>query len=271
MVIRSLIAVFVCAVAFAEGPSSAVELPPELAQWRTDIEKTGNRSVVLARVFTDTARNEMYVAPDAPERAVIAAVLRSPAVAAQFVASHALNINLNGRTRQVSLILLNMARAHEWQPFEKAVLTHELGHVHLISSGYPSPNFSGCQATFIGDIVQHPLIRAEAERRGLSLDPYLQSKAEVDLQAMRNGTLSVKQLDACQRWAVLSLVTDVQQGLKNWPLRKEFEERFELLFPGILERATALAPLLDPSALIQKSLYLHALKRVAFEGTKPPQ
>jgi hypothetical protein len=271
------VAAFALVLAQPPEPLSArVELPGALASWRKDIEAKGQRSVLVARIFLDQARNEFHLPADAPERPVLAALLRSAEVRTQLANAHALNINLDGQRRRVSVILLNMGRHAEWSPVEPSVLSHELGHAWLHATGFASPRYDGCLALHAGDIVQHALLRPEAARRGVPLTPLLLRNADMALKtleseaAMQNeGSRPVD--DPCRRAAALSLLLDLRLGLTDsqFPQRTEFEARLEQRFPGILAKAKALEFLLQSPDLLTVDGYRRALTQAASQVSVP--
>ena len=118
--------------------SSRVALTPRLAKWKSDIEATGKTTVVLARVYTDTARNELQLGDDAEFRPSLEKLLSHRAFTTLFIQTFAMNVNLNTGIRPISVVLLNMARSTDWKGEEDAVIAHEFGHIWLHVNGYPA-------------------------------------------------------------------------------------------------------------------------------------
>jgi hypothetical protein len=207
---------------------------------------------------------------------VLAALLRSAEVRTQLANAHALNINLDGQRRRVSVILLNMGRHAEWAPVEASVLSHELGHAWLHATGFASPPYNGCLALHAGDIVQHALLRPEAARRAVPLTPLLLRNADVALKTLESEAATQKDGskpvdDSCRQAAALSLLLDLKLGLNDsqFPQRGAFESRLEQRFPGILAKADSLKPLLESPDLVTVDGYRRALDQAASQVSVP--
>ena len=53
------------------GLSAAVVLSGPLAEWKQEIEETGEGKVILARVYTDRRRNLIFLPKDAEQRPIL--------------------------------------------------------------------------------------------------------------------------------------------------------------------------------------------------------
>ena len=166
----ALFSLLFSASAFAEV-SSRVVLTPRMAKWKSDIEATGKTTVVLARVYTDAARNELQLPDDAEFRPSLEKLLSHRAFTTLFIQTFAMNVNLSTGIRPISVVLLNMARSADWEGEEEAVIAHEFGHIWLHVNGYPALDAVSrlsCETVHASDIVQHILIRDEM-RAGKSI------------------------------------------------------------------------------------------------------
>lgn len=254
---------------FAAEPSSKVALSPPLAKWKTDIEATGNTTVVLARVFTDAARNELNLPADAEFRPYITSLLRSESFVAQFVQTHAMNVNANTGLRPISVVLLNMARASDWDGQEDAVIAHELGHIWLHTLGYQAPHVArglSCEAVHAGDMVQHVLIREQMSARHISFLPFWIRTLESALAEL-NQSPKVLPSNQCQRISRLALWVDVTLGMSDqeWPRRPQFLASLRESFPELGRHASAITATLHGQDLHDRPVYQRLLRAVLLE------
>jgi hypothetical protein len=216
-------------LAAASEPSGRVELSPRLAAWKSEIEARGQR-IILARVYPD-------VPQDTDQRAAVARVLADPAYAAQLRNAHAMTVNLEGYGRRASFILLNMARYSEWRAFEEPLIAHEFGHVYLHVRGYRSPGIAPgepvCEATHVGDMVQHILIRQEMKKRGIDYVPWMAGTLDPVIAILRKGGPAPN--GRCDQLARLSMWVDASLGLteRDWPRLPEFLELMQQRFPEL--------------------------------------
>jgi len=262
-----LLALLFAGLAAAET-SSRVVLSPPLAQWKRDIEAAGKTTVVLARVFTDTARNELTLPDDVEFRPFLRKMLNDEAFVKQFVQTHAINVNSNTGLRPISVVLLNMARSADWEGQEDAVIAHELGHIWLHTRGYEAPqglDGLSCVAVHAGDIVQHVLIREQMRARHIDYLPFWISSLEAALLQMDGRTVSNPQIaDQCQHISRLALWVDVAVGLsdREWPRRQALLAGFRNRFPELKDRSDRIAAILRGRNLNQKVMYQKTLRSV---------
>lgn len=252
--------------------SSRVALTPALATWKADIEASGKTTVVLARVFTDAGRNELTLPDDAEFRPFLRTLLESRSFVSQFVQTHAINVNSNTGLRPISVVLLNMARAADWDGQEDAVIAHELGHVWLHARGYQAPHVAqglSCEAVHAGDIVQHILIREQLRIRHIDFLPFWIRTLESALRQLNqpDGDRQQVPADPCQRVARLALWVDVTLGLteKEWSRRPALLTAFRQRFPALESPAVQIANMLRGRDLEDRQTYQRLLRNVMFE------
>jgi hypothetical protein len=251
------------ASAFAEV-SSRVALTPRLAKWKSDIEAAGKTTVVLARVYTDTERNELQLPDDAEFRPALQKLLSHRAFTTLFIQTFAMNVNLSTGIRPISVVLLNMARSADWDGEEEAVIAHEFGHIWLHVNGYPALDAASrlsCETVHASDIVQHVLIRDEMRARQIDYLPFWlraleEAFARVDKQSAG--------LNRCDGVALLALWMDVSLGLssKEWPRKEEFLAALEKSYPDIKREALAITRILRNRNLRDRAVYQKALRSV---------
>ncbi len=263
---------FLLTALFAAESSSRVALTPPLARWKADIEATGKTTVVLARVFTDAGRNELTLPDDADFRPFLRTLLESKSFVAQFVQTHAINVNSNTGLRPISVVLLNMARAADWDGQEDAVIAHELGHIWLHARGYQAPhaaNGLSCEAVHAGDIVQHILIREQMRIRRIAFLPFWIRTLEVALDELNANTAdqAAQRIDPCRRISRLALWVDVALGLsdKDWSRGPELLSAFRKNFPELEQPASRIEMLLRGRNLQGHQTYQLLLREVLFE------
>lgn len=254
---------------FAMEASSKVALTPPLAKWKADIEATGKTTVVLARVFTDAGRNELVLPGDAEFRPFLRTLLESESFVTQFVQTHAINVNSNTGLRPISVVLLNMARAADWDGQEDSVIAHEFGHIWLHARGYQAPHVArglSCEAVHAGDIVQHILIREQMSIRRIDFLPFWIRTLESALDQMNKSTGGQAQqpADRCQRISRLALWIDVVLGLsdKEWSRRPALLTAFRKNFPELDQPADGIATMLRGRNLQDHQTYQRLLREV---------
>ncbi|MEO8130987.1 MAG: hypothetical protein ABJF23_20860 [Bryobacteraceae bacterium] len=271
--VRPILALFLFAVAASSADqSSKVALSPPLAQWKAEIEATGKTTVVLARVFTDAGRNELTLPSDAEFRPFLRSLLQSEAFVAQFVQTHAINVNSHTGLRPISVVLLNMARAADWDGQEEAVIAHELGHIWLHASGYPAPQAArglSCEAVHSGDMVQHILIREQMRARRIAFLPFWRSTLESALAEMQEapGDQPLLRADRCRRISRLALWVDVALGMsdRDWSRRPEFLDALRSRFPELRKPTMAITTLLRGHNLQDRAEYQRVMNGVLSE------
>jgi hypothetical protein len=255
---------FLFSASAAGEVSSRVALTPRLAKWKSDIEATGKTTVVIARVFTDTARNELQLPGDAEFRPALEKLLSHRSFVTLFVQTHAMNVNLSTGIRPISVVLLNMARSGDWEGEEEAVIAHEFGHIWLHVTGYPALNAMArlsCETVHASDIVQHILIRDEMRARQIDFLPFWLRTLEEAFARIDKQSIG---LDRCEGVALLALWVDVSLGLssKDWPRREEFLAALEKSSPDIKREALAIMRMLRNQDVHDRAVYQKVLRSV---------
>jgi hypothetical protein len=221
----------------ADTRSASVLLTPQLARWKAEIETHGQNKVVLARVYTDTERNELVLPPDTEARPVLSRFFRQESFREQFIRTHAMTVTYSGAEGRFSFVVLNMALASEWEQAEEAVIAHELGHAWLAALGYGAPPYEAgersCLAVHTGDIVQHVLIREEMDRRGIAWRSYWVRNLNAALERLESQA-SGGPLAPCQMAAVAALWADTQLALseQHWGELPRFLSALAEKFPA---------------------------------------
>lgn len=249
--------------------SSRVALSPQMAKWKAEIEAGGKTTVVLARVFTDAGRNELVLPGDAEFRPFLRTLLESKPFVTQLVQTHAINVNSNTGLRPISVVLLNMARAADWDGQESSVIAHEFGHIWLHVRGYQAPHVArglSCEAVHAGDIVQHILIREQMSIRRIDFLPFWIRTLEVALDELnaKTGDQPQQRIDPCQRISRLALWVDVVLGVsdKEWSRRPLLLAAFQKNFPELDQPATGIATMLRGKNLQDHQTYERLLRDV---------
>lgn len=236
-----------------------------LDAWQREIEALSTGRIVLVRVETVQPENTLRIAPEFPGRAIVARLLRQEAFVRQFVLAHALNVNYSGEEGVYHFILLNQARAADWEGLETALLAHEYGHIWLAALGYRSPAFSEtCLATAVGDIVQHILIREETARRGLDVLAFWKRTHDAWLE--REARIAEPPpLDACQRLLLIAEWVDAKLAFAGggWERRDAYLELLAARHAALRPVVEELTGWLGGRDLWDRSLYQLALHRVA--------
>lgn len=209
------------------APSAQVELSPQLAAWRSDIERQGGGRVVVARVHTKDGA--MTLPEDAEQRALLRELLIRDDLRGRFSRTHALNVNLELPAGRFHIVLVNDALARRFGDNEEALLAHELGHIWLVVNGLPLIAYAGgergCQSMLAGDMVQHVLIRAELGRRGIDYEKSWVPQLRTTLEYLRATPPSeVRASPPCRRIELAAMLADIYLGLDDatWPDRDEF-------------------------------------------------
>lgn len=223
---------------------ASLEASP-LEEWRREIElRTGGRIAVVP-VHTDPERNEMRLPEDLDAARIARRYLADDSFRRELTLAQALTINHRGPEGEIHLILLNMALADQWKGAEEGLLAHEVGHIWLDAMGLRAPAFQpgprACIGIHAGDIPQHVLIRAEAERRGISTRPHLLGNLRMALAALESGK-ATRDPPPCARLALLSQILDARVGVtaEQWDERSRFLQLFESAYPEVASQAPAI-------------------------------
>lgn len=218
-------------------PLAALDLTPRLADWKTEIERESGIAVSIAEVQFNAAGDEMRLPPDTPRSELMGRYLSSQEFAAEFRHMFAVMVHHKDVEPGDFLIMLNGARRKDFAGAEEAVIGHELGHAMLRARRYPTPAFvpgvSGCLAIHSGDIVQHILIRAELDRRGIAHVPFWLRSLDSAADAM--AAASLPQRDRCARVRQVAQLVDVRLGLRgvDWAGREKYESAVRSRFPEV--------------------------------------
>lgn len=235
-----------------------------LEAWQQEIESLSAGRLVLVRVETSPLDNTLRIAAEFAGRAIIVQLLQRESFVRQFVQAHALNVNYTGDDGAFHFILLNQARAADWDGLETALLGHEYGHIWLAVQGYRSPVFAeSCLATATGDIVQHVLIRQETARRGFDYLAFWKRTHDAWL-AREAGIAEPPELDICGQLLLASEWVDAKLAFSagGWMNRDAYLRLLGARHPQWQNVVEELAAMLSPIDLWDRSLYQSALHRV---------
>ncbi|MCZ2151026.1 MAG: hypothetical protein LC126_25035 [Bryobacterales bacterium] len=232
-----------------------------LEDWSREIEVISGSAVLLVRVETNASDHTLHIPPAFPGREIVRQYFLQEPFVEQFFRAHALSLNQDG----FHFILLNMARAADWQGLEDSLLAHEYGHIWLDVLGYRAPAYipaAPCLPTHAGDIVQHVLIREETRRRGFDYMTFWRRNQERWLNSMVALTQG-PELEACRRLQLLSAWVDAQLGSTSveWVKRAEYLGMLNRLYPRLAASANLLVETLDGRDLWDRSLYEAVLIR----------
>ncbi len=237
----------------------------ELETWQQEIESLSAGRIILVRVETSPADNTLRIPPDFPGRPIVVQLLQRESFVRQFIQAHALNVNYSGDEGAFHFILLNQARAADWEGIETSLLAHEYGHIWLAVQGYRSPAFAGeCIATATGDIVQHILIRQETARRGFDYLAFWKRTHDAWL-ARESGETAPPELDPCGRLLLIAEWVDAKLAFTEsaWTNRDAYFRLLAARHPRLQPVVESLAQSLSALDLWDRSLYQMALHRVA--------
>ncbi|MFN7937043.1 MAG: hypothetical protein U0R19_27215 [Bryobacteraceae bacterium] len=236
-----------------------------LDKWREEIESLSAGKVVLVRVETEQPENVLRIPAEFPGRAVVVRLLTQETFVRQFVQAHALNVNYSGEEGVFHFILLNMARAADWQGREDDLLAHEYGHIWLAAKGYKSPAYADrCLAIAAGDIVQHILVREEGARRGFDYPAFWKQTHEAWLEKEAAIT-DPPALDACQKMLLVSEWVDATLAFAEggWERRDAYLGLLSQRHPTMQPVVEELAAWLSDADLWDHGTYQSALQHVA--------
>jgi hypothetical protein len=268
-----LIAVALVAAAAAQ-PSGSVILSDSLAEWRDEIRESGDRQVVVAKVFTNTQTGTVYLPHDVQHRPILIPYFKNTNFLKELLAAHSLSINQNIGKEGASIhfILLNMAREPEWREHEDAVIGHEMGHIWLYAKDYAAPVYEGkddsCLAIMTGDLLQHGLIREELERREIDYTPYWTGVLNQSLTHLENTEPQpLEQMETCRIMSQLTVWVDVRLGLSPviWANYDRFAGQMKRHFPVLEQMAGVLSGDLGAANLADPEVYQLQLENTLYQ------
>ncbi len=233
-------------------------LPAALAEWKAEIETRTSNRIEIIRIPGDPLPAE--------DRDVLYSYFNRPDFAESFSRAQAITFRYETEGRSRSLILLNLPRMQRTQNTSAALIAHELGHLWLDSLGLPSleyePGPKACLAIHTGDIVQHILLRAENDRRGIPWRPsYERDYTAASDSLLREPTTGAG--DDCLRAQRLSLMIDLRTGFepKSFAAREEYLEALARQDREAEAIAIELIEEFDGKLMLEKSAYEWALER----------
>jgi hypothetical protein len=235
-----------------------VALPNALEEWKAEIEARTFQRIEIVRIPGDPIPAE--------DRDVLFSYFEKPDFAASFQQAQALTFRYERGGKSRSLILLNLARMQVTQNSPAALIAHELGHLWLASLGFSPPVYEpgprGCLAIHTGDMIQHILLRAESDRRGI---PW-RSSYERDYTAASEslkGAPTAGPGDDCLRAQRLSLMLDVRTGFetKAFAALEEYLDALGRQDPKAEAIAIELTEELDGKLELEKTAYEWAVER----------
>lgn len=245
--------------------------PSRIDQWIQEIP----HPVIIAKVKVE---NGAYILPEnlGDNRAILAQYFSQYEFRAQFVHTHAVNLNIDFPGRPpIHFIVLNMARMTDTKQPEEEIIAHELGHVALHAKGFRAPAYTpgllACEPIHTGDIVQHAIIRRELSRRGFHPEKgWIQDLEQAWKQLEKSPPQTAPPADLCQRLQRLSLLIDLELGLSGenqWKNLQNYRDRLTAHDPLLAELASRLARLLNHLDLDNKIEYYAAVGAVRSAST----
>ncbi len=240
---------------------AAQAVPAAIAEWREHLRESFG--VTIPVVWA--GRN---VEGDAEGIDLATRQLAGEGFRAQFQMMQAATITETLASGQRIAVLVNEAWRPSWSGHEAALLGHEIGHVWLRLRRLPAPAYSGraagCLAVHTGDIVQHVLIRAELERRGIDHRSLLIKNMDEAAAAMMRGSAA---RDSCAGPRQAALWVDARLGLRgtDWPGRADYEAQARRLFPEVEARVDRIIGLLEGKDLNDPIVHRQALVDVYSE------
>jgi hypothetical protein len=213
-------------------------IPEAISAWRSDLERQFGVKTPIVYVGEriqgdpeglDLAHNQ----------------LRDPDFQRQFAMMQAAMVSHRTGGTDRWVVILNMDLYESWKGYEEALLGHELGHIWLRARRLPTPAFRGgdygCLAVHTGDVVQHVLIRAEMDRRGIDHRGFLMKNLDDSARAMEERKAAG---DPCAwaRQAALWVDARLAFAAHPWPGRARYEAAATAMFP---ESGKAAAEIID--------------------------
>jgi len=235
-----------------------VALPAVLEEWKKEIEGRTFQRIEILRIPGDPFPKE--------DEDVLFSYFAKPDFVASFQQAQALTFRYERAGKSRSLILLNLPRMQATQNSPAALIAHEMGHLWLASLGFLPPVYEpgpkACLAIHLGDIVQHILLRAESDRRGI---PW-RSSYERDYTAARETYRTSSEQgpgDDCRRAHRLSLMIDVRSGFeaKSFAAREDYLAALAQQDVQAEAIAIELIEELDGKLVLEKESYDWAIER----------
>lgn len=263
---RLLAVLLLTAALCVTAEPGSVPLTPALLQWKQEIERRGQCTVVVARVYTDAATNTLRLPADTPHRDIVKRFLEDESIVRVLVVAHAMNVNYTGAEGRFRIALLNMALAHQWTGQEEAVLAHEFSHMWIMAQAYPySPLGSRrdvCEQSAANDVVQHILMRRDLAARHIVYNPYWISSLTISLAQLEKPPVTGATPTRCQQMAALATWIDVALGLTpaTWPGTSRFLALLPERHPELQPIATDLIAYLRNRDVADKATYAAALR-----------
>lgn len=230
------------------------------------MEQASGGLVVIVPVETDPIQNALRIPPAFPGRPVMAKLLSEESFVVLLLRAHALNVNYRGAEGVFHFIVENQARSADWNEMEDSLLAHEFGHIWLNAIGYRSPQSdttdapAACLAAHTGDIVQHILIRDEAQRRGVDVMRFWLHVQEMALTLPESQT--APQLDRCQKWQAAAEWLDAVLGAPQWPLLDRYQTKMRAYYPVLIPFITQIREWIEPLNLWDRSIYEYAMQKL---------
>ena len=233
-------------------------LPAALEEWKAEIEARSFNRIEIIRIPGDPIPLE--------DREVLYSYFNRGDFAESFSRAQALTFRYETGGKSRSLILLNLPRMQQTQNSSAALIAHELGHLWLASIGLPSPVYTpgpkACLAIHTGDIVQHILLRAESDRRGIPWRPSYERDYTAASESLKKEPTAGAG-DDCLRAQRLSLLIDVRTSFepKAFAAREEYLEALARQDREAEAIAIELIEQFDGKLTLEKSAYEWALEQ----------
>ncbi len=235
-----------------------VALPDVLETWKSEIEARTFQRIEILRIPGDSVPAE--------DREVLFSYFSKPDFAAQFQQMQAMTFRYELASKTRSLILLNVPRMQMSQNSPAALIAHELGHLWLASLGFAPPIYEpgrrGCLAIHAGDIVQHILLRAESDRRGIPWRTAYERDYTAASESLKNAPPQGPG-DDCMRAQRLSLMMDVRTGFepKAFAAREAYLDELGRQDPKAEAISIELMEEFDGKLKLEAAAYRWALER----------
>jgi hypothetical protein len=244
--------------AFLLAMQLPLALPAPLEDWKAEIEARAFNRIEIVRIPGDPVPVE--------DSEVLYSYFNRPDFRDSFSRAQALTFRYEKEGRSRSLILLNLPMMQQTQNSPAALIAHELGHLWLASLGFIPPAYEpgprGCLAIHSGDIVQHILLRAESDRRGIPWRPSYERDYTAASESLR-GDPNQGAGDACYRAQRLSLMIDVRTGFepKSFAAREEYLTALARQDPEAEAIAIELIEAFDGKLELEKTSYAWAIEQ----------